>query len=60
MRVQERVLASRLSERIDENREYAEKIGVSVIMRKSKNLPDVDSHKTRIVSKNSIQNKGEM
>lgn len=52
MSVRERVLASRLSEKISENRKYAEKIGVSAIMCKTEFVPKASLRKDLTVSKN--------
>ena len=47
MGVQERLLAIRLSERLAENEAYAQKIGVSVVMRKTDSS---DTKHTTIIS----------
>lgn len=58
MGVQERVLASWLSERIAENQEYAEKIGISAVMRKTDSVLNEQLQKTavgKITDRRSIE-----
>ena len=58
MGVQERVLASWLSERIAENQEYAKKIGISAVMRKTDSVLMNKYQKTamgKIVDRRSIE-----
>ena len=54
MSVQERVLASWLSEKISENQEYAEKIGVSVVIRKTDSLSYEQLHRKTTTTEKTI------